>query len=462
MAGPSKRICLNDQDLEETLFKWYEEICSSESDVDDVSEDHTLESDHDSNSEISESEGLDSGGEENIIDSGKTYVYGRNRYRWCTSEVRPSSRTRKHNIVIKVPSLKGKAKALGEAADPLSIWNLLFSDNILEEVIQCTNKKLHVMRQRYSAESRHHLRDIDMVELREFLGLLVYSAIFKSSHESIDCLFATDGTGREIFRAVMSKKRFAIILLAIRFDDTDDRDERKKNDPTAAISFVFNNFIENCQGVYGLGQSVTIDEMLVSFRGRCRFKIYMPNKPAKYGIKIQCLADARNNYLYNAYIYCGKDSDAFGLSDEYKKLLKPTQAVIRLAKPIFNSNRNITADNWYSSIQLVDILLKNKLTFVGTLKKNKAEIPPSFLPNRKRAEGSTLYGFREECTIISHVGRVGKATVLVSSMHDRNFTDPPTNKPEIISYYNENKGGVDSSTKNVQKAPQVAEPEDGL
>nr|CAH7722706.1 unnamed protein product [Callosobruchus chinensis] len=220
-----------------------------------------------------------------------------------------------------------------------------------------------------------------MVELKAFLGLLVYSAIFKSSHEDIDCLFATDGTGREIFRAVMSKKIFAIILLAIRFDDTDDRDERKKHDPTAASSFVFNNFIENCQGIYGLGQSVTIDEMVVSFRGRCRFKIYMPNKPAKHGIKIQCLADARNNYLYNAYIYCGKDSDAFG--DEYKKLLKPTQAVIRLAKPIFNSNRNITADNWYSSIQLADILLKNKLTLVDTLKKNKAQIPPSFLPNRK-------------------------------------------------------------------------------
>nr|CAH7722708.1 unnamed protein product [Callosobruchus chinensis] len=72
MAGTSKRICLNDRDLEETLFKWYEEICSSESDVDDVSEDHTLESDHDSNSEIAESEGSDSSGEENIIDSGNT------------------------------------------------------------------------------------------------------------------------------------------------------------------------------------------------------------------------------------------------------------------------------------------------------------------------------------------------------------------------------------------------------
>lgn len=81
---------------------------------------------------------------------------------------------------------------------------------------------------------------------------------------------------------------------------------------------------------------------------------------------------------------------------------------------------------------------------MGTLRKNKAEIPQSFLPNNKRPEGSTIYEFREEHTLISYVGKVGKATVLVSSMHDRRFTDPSTSKPEIISYYNANNGGVDS------------------
>lgn len=85
----------------------------------------------------------------------------------------------------------------------------------------------------------------------------------------------------------MSKKRFAVLLAAIRFDNPEDREEWKKDDPTAAISFIFSCFIDNCQSMYGLGQSVTIDEMLVSFRERCRFKIYMPNTPAKYGLKIQ-------------------------------------------------------------------------------------------------------------------------------------------------------------------------------
>lgn len=54
--------------------------------------------------------------------------------------------------------------------------------------------------------------------------------------------------------------------------------------------------------------------------------------------------------------------------------------------------------------------------------------------------------------LVSHVGKVGKATVLVSSMHNTRFTDPTTNKPEIIAYYNDNKGGVDSLDEKCSKS----------
>lgn len=146
-----------------------------------------------------------------VTDSAKTSIWGKNRYRWCTSEVRPSSKTRKHNILMKVPSLKEKARMLGDTADPFSIWNLLFSSNILQHIIQYTNKKLSTIRERYSIDSRHHVKDIDIIELNACLGLLIYTAISNSSLENIDGLFAIYGTGREIFRLVMSKKRFAVL-----------------------------------------------------------------------------------------------------------------------------------------------------------------------------------------------------------------------------------------------------------
>lgn len=49
----------------------------------------------------------------------------------------------------------------------------------------------------------------------------------------------------------------------------------------------------------------------LTFRGRVLFLMYMPNKPAKFGIKIWCLADVETMYLYNAKVYLGNRMKMF-------------------------------------------------------------------------------------------------------------------------------------------------------
>lgn len=156
------------------------------------------------------------------------------------------------------------------------------------------------------------------MELKAFLGLLFYSAIFKSNSEDLNSIFATDGTGREIFRLTMSMKRFSILLTALRFDDADTREERKIADPTAAISQIFGLFVRNCKSNYSISENACVHEMLVGFHGRCKFRMYMPMKPRKYGIKIMAINDAKTQYFLDGYIYCGKGSDGFTLSEGAK------------------------------------------------------------------------------------------------------------------------------------------------
>lgn len=148
--------------------------------------------------------------------------------------------------------------------------------------------------------------------------MLLFTAIFKSNHEDLRSIFATDGPGRDIFRCVTNVNRFAVILSALRFDDSRARVERSNKDKLAAISQIFNAFINNFQKVYSIGTCVWVEEMLVSFRRRSKFKMYMPQKPCKYGLKIMALTDARNGYLLNPHIYCGKDSDGYELSQDLK------------------------------------------------------------------------------------------------------------------------------------------------
>lgn len=44
------------------------------------------------------------------------------------------------------------------------------------------------------------IENLDIVEFKAFIGLLVFSSIFKVGNESVDNFFSTDGTRRDIFR----------------------------------------------------------------------------------------------------------------------------------------------------------------------------------------------------------------------------------------------------------------------
>ncbi|UYV71755.1 hypothetical protein LAZ67_9000275 [Cordylochernes scorpioides] len=76
-----------------------------------------------------------------------------------------------------------------------------------------------------------------------------------------------------------------------------------------------------------------------------------------------------------------------------KELSLPTQIVLDISRPLWKSNRNITADNWFTSIELVDKLKEHGLTYLGTMRKNKPQIPPQFQPHPKRESGTSIFGF---------------------------------------------------------------------
>lgn len=182
--------------------------------------------------------------------------------------------------------------------------------------------------------------------------------------------------------------------------------------------------------------------MLIAFRGRCSFVQYIPNKPAKYGLKVFVLCDAKTFYVSNFEVYCGKQPEGL-----YHLSNTPTEIVHRLLQNLKGSNRNLTCDNWYSSYPLAKQLLLHKITMIGTLKKNKRELPVEFMPAKKRIVGSSLFGFQKDTTIVSYVPKIKKSVILISTMHDDSAINPETNKPEIIMDYNATKGGVDTVDK---------------
>ena len=179
--------------------------------------------------------------------------------------------------------------------------------------------------------------------------------------------------------------------------------------------------------------------MLVPFRGRCSFIQYIPSKPEKYGVKIFALCNAKTFFTGNLEVYCGKQP-----TGPYKVSNSPADIVKRLISHLKGTCRNLTTDNWYTSYTLAMSLLQDKITVVGTLKKNKREIPAKFLPNKQKTIFSSMFGFQKHATLVSFTAKKNKSVVLLATMHRDAAVDAETEKPGIIYFYNSTKGGIDT------------------
>ena len=116
------------------------------------------------------------------------------------------------------------------------------------------------------------------------------------------------------------------------------------------------------------------------------------------------------------------------------------KVVTKLCEPYYMTRRCITADNFFTSIGLCFHLWEKGLEFIGTIRSNKLEIPLSFLKNKLRTVGSSMFAFKDFLTLVSFVPKSNKAVVLVSTGHHEAKIDTLTKKPQIIMDYNKLKG----------------------
>ncbi|CAF3579688.1 unnamed protein product [Rotaria sp. Silwood1] len=281
-------------------------------------------------------------------------------------------------------------------------------------------------------------KEITMIELKGFIGLLLLADLLGKSKTDVKCLWRRSPLESPIFKATMSRSRFQKIIAHLRFDDKNTREERKKKDKFAAIREVWSYFPDNLQKSYIPGYNVTIDEQLLGFRGKCPFRQYMPKKPDKYGLKLWLCVDVDSHYVFNASPYLGRQPM------EKRQTQIGAKVVLELLKPLYGLSRNATMDNFFTSVPLAKELQAKNLSLIGTLRKNKSEIPMEFLSNKNREVGSSLFGFQDGLTLVSFVPKYNKAVLLFTSKHHDSQVDKQTGKPIVILDYNKTKGAVDT------------------
>ncbi|KRZ73174.1 PiggyBac transposable element-derived protein 4, partial [Trichinella papuae] len=122
------------------------------------------------------------------------------------------------------------------------------------------------------------------------------------------------------------------------------------------------------------------------------------------------------------------------------------RAVLHLTAGL--KGNNVTCDNFFTSHELAMQLLKKKLTILGTIKKNKPELPQELLELRGRAVHSSKFVFTEQCTVVSNISKKHRMVLVCSTLQkDASLSTGEGCKPEMILDYNASKGGVDNMDK---------------
>ncbi|KAL1447475.1 hypothetical protein MTO96_044279 [Rhipicephalus appendiculatus] len=149
----------------------------------------------------------------------------------------------------------------------------------------------------------------------------------------------------------------------LHFTDNDQTNDETKQDKVWKIRPWLDQLQRNFLTVEP-EQLNSVDEIMISFTGRCPIKQYMLPKPHPWGIKLWARAGS-SGFLYQFDVYQGqaKKTYQYGLGGDVT--LKMCQALPE------NRGYKVAADNYFSSLDLAAELLKRGVGFVGMLRSNR-------------------------------------------------------------------------------------------
>ena len=366
---------------------------------------------------------------------------------WC-SDPPPNAQTRSRNILRH----RGGPAAISNLYTAKQLFKSIMTSEMCDIILRETNRKAKRVCDAYNNRLVQRFRDYSKrppqktfeafseTELDAFLGILIVAGVHRNNKENLDDIWNADAL--PLIRAAMSRDRFKMMLRFIRFDNENTRAERVQTDKAAPIRDIWTMLNSNLMGAYKPHECITIDEQLFPFRGRTKFTQYIPSKPAKYGIKIFWACDASNAYPLEGQLYTGKPTDG------PRQVNVGERTVLDLVSSYKGSGRNVTTDNFFTSMNLCKVLNSWNMTLVGTVRKNKRFLPSNMQPAKERPVKSTNFAYNHDATVCSYVPKKNKSVVLLSSMHmTGEVEETQAATPQIIRYYNKTKGGVDVMDK---------------
>jgi len=249
--------------------------------------------------------------------------------------------------------------------EPYDYLKLFLTDDILNCMVLETNRNAeqYLKSIRLSRSSRFHpWQPIVLEDMTKFIGLLLWMGVL--NYPNIANYWSkAEKYENSVAPKIMSRNKFELILRFWYFADNETSD---KSDRLYKIRNILDKINLNFEHLLTPGEIIAVDESMIPFRGRLKFRQYIPSKRHKYGVKLFKICDV-NGFTYKIIFYGGKQSISGQSLGE--------TIVLSLCEKYLEKRRTIVTDNFYTSVPLAKQLLNKKTHLVGTLRKNRRYLP---------------------------------------------------------------------------------------
>ena len=356
-----------------------------------------------------------------------------------------------------------------DITSPLDFLHLFLPDSEIQKFVDHTNKyaedlisnpEVHQRLRETSRSIFKTWKDTNKDEIWMYITVCLAMGIVRKPEYDMywtnDPMFETP-----IFTRLMSRTRFKQLRKMIHFSEPIDCD---KEDPLHKLREILDNLSERFESVYTPERNVCIDKYLSLWKGRLSFRIYIPSKRERYGIKIYMNCESSSGYLLGFIVYVGSGTDygdagTMTLSKPFDDFKTPSKVVLALLRNYVNQGYTVTLDNLYTSPELASTLFNHKTNCFGTLRK-KEGLPHDFwLWKPVKGEEPTIH-FKENLMVLRWDDvtktRTKKVVSMLSTMHTGKLVDTgrihrltkePILKPDVILDYNGTMGGVDTLSR---------------
>ena len=289
-------------------------------------------------------------------------------------------------------------RVVSDDPSPLEFFNCFFDDVMWDVLVQQTN--LYAQNRLATDALRHQSRmqkwvPVTVSEMKVFIAVVMSMGL--NGKADLESYWSTDDVLQiPFYSKVMTRDRFLLILSNLHISDNNNR---AVDDPLAKVrpflSMIQHTFID----VYTPGRDISFDEATCPWKGRLRFKVYNPNKPNKFGIKLYQANESSTSYTIAFDIYTGKNegpnlchdmAELVGVDAEANTTTKLVVGLLASCG-LLDKGHHIYLDNYYTSPELFDELQLHNTYACGTVRRNRRDVPKAMTVVKKISQGDAIF-----------------------------------------------------------------------